>query len=178
MVRLAPCLPDMATLARHYDYARRPGPPLAAWLLLAAGGLALALGVWRYQEVRAAIAQRQAQVQAARPVPRAQAVPALDSEDSEELARAQLLLDRDWPALFHTLESVPAKDIALLSIAAYPGRNRVVLEGEARSPQAMLAYLQALQNAGPLRPVRLVRHEVRQDVAEHPLKFQLDAGWP
>lgn len=168
----------MATLARHYDFARRPGPPAAAWLLLAVGCLALALGIWRYQQVGTAIAQRQAQVQAARPVSRAQPAPVLAAEDSEELAHAQALLGRDWPALFHALESVPAKDIALLSIAAYPARSRVVLEAEARNPQAMLAYLQALQGTAPLQHLRLVRHEIRQDVAEHPVKFQLEGSWP
>ena len=168
----------MATLARYYDFAHRLRPPPAAWLLLAGGSLVLAMGLWQYRELRAAMVQRQAQVSAALPSPRAQPAPVLDAEDSQELARAQALLGRDWPALFHALESTPHKDIALLSVAAYPARSRVVLEAEARTPQAMLAYLQALQNTGPLRPLRLVRHEVRRDVAEHPVKFQLEGGWP
>ncbi len=168
----------MAMLACHYDFAHRLRPPLAAWLLLAGGSLALAAGLLQYRELRAAIAQRQAQVSTALAVPRPKPAPLLDAEDSQELARAQALLGRDWPGLFHALESVPHKDIALLSIAAYPERSRVVLQAEARTPRAMLAYLQALQEAGPLRPLRLVRHEIRQDVAEHPVKFQLEGGWP
>ena len=168
----------MSVFSRHYDFARRPGPPVAAWLLLTAGAMALAPGAWQYQQVREAIVQRQAQIRLTSPAPRTKPAPALQAEDSLELARAKELLARDWPALFHALESVPHKDIALLSVAAYPGRSRVVLEAEARTPEAMLAYLQALQGAGPLRPLRLVRHEVRQDVAEHPVKFQLEGTWP
>ena len=168
----------MPALSRHYEFARRPGPPVAAWLLLVAGIAALAAGLWQYRQVRDAIAQRQAEVQAAIPASRLKPASPLDAEDSLELARAQALLARDWPALFHVLESVPHKDIALLSITAYPGRSRVVLEAEARTPQAMLAYLQALQGARSLQGMRLVRHEVRQDVAEHPVKFRLEGGWP
>lgn len=172
------CLPDMAAISRHYDFARRPGPPTAAWLLLATGALALALGVWQYHQVRAGIVQRQAEILQATPTPRLKSAPPLDAADSLELARAQALLARDWPVLFRALESVPHKDIALLSIAAYPGRSRVVLEAEARTPQAMLAYLQALQGAASLQGMRLVRHDVRQEVAERPVKFRLEGGWP
>ena len=167
----------MAAISRHYNFARRPGPPKAAWLLLAAGILALVLGVWQYQRIETAIARRQAEILQATAAPRVNSAPPLDAEDSLELARAQTLLARDWPALFQVLESVPHKDIALLSIAAYPGRSRVVLEAEARTPQAMLAYLQALQGTRSLPGMRLVRHEVRQDVAEHPVKFRLEGGW-
>lgn len=153
-------------------------------LLVGAGVILLAVAVafasaWSQRRAdRLALTELAArQGQAARPI----APPA--KPDSAYLAkvksvqRAAKSLTAPWPDLFDAIESAPQQSVALLSMEPSTARHAMRLTAEARDPQAMLAYLAALQTDRRLASAVLVSHEVQAQAPGRPIRFQVLARW-
>ena len=150
--------------------AARPRPPLAAWLLLAAGlGLAGLAGN-RYL----ALAETQAALEQEHPAAVAKPKRAAAVGDPFDAARS-----RSWDALLRGLEARrPAKgadQIALLSLRGDAIRGEAQLTAEARSEVAMLAWLKALRTR--FADASLVQHSVQKDAEQQPLRFDIRLHW-
>jgi len=144
----------------------RPRPPLAAWLLLAAGlGLA-ALAGHRYT----ALAEQQARL----------SVPDSVATSKPRRERATANPDtpaRPWGDLLNRLESQRSKQIALLSLRGDALRGEARITAEARSEADMLAWLKTLRTDPAFSNASLTHHEVQEEEGRHPVRFELQLGW-
>lgn len=145
----------------------RPRPPLAAWLLLAAGlGLA-ALAGQRYTT----LADRLAAVS-----PPETAMPARPRAPRAVVADAAVPA-RPWGELLDRLETRRPKTIALLSLRGDALRGEARITAQARSEADMLAWLTALRAEPGFKDANLTHHEVLDEEGRHPVLFELQLGW-
>lgn len=82
-----------------------------------------------------------------------------------------------WETLFRDIESAAQHRVALLAIEPDSNKHTVRITGEARDMNAMLAYIQFLQEKSSLRNVYLHSHQIEQAVAEKPVRFTIGATW-
>lgn len=86
-------------------------------------------------------------------------------------------LSLPWDALFKAVEATREREIALLSIQPNVDKRVVRITGEAKSFEALLAYMSYLEGSKTLHQVYLTSHEVRSQDAEKPVRFALLANW-
>lgn len=87
-------------------------------------------------------------------------------------------LNLPWRDLLDAVESATPKQIALLSLE--PDARKHLLKGvaEARDSDAMIAYIEALQQQSFFSDVVLTRHDTNEQDVRKPLRFQFEARWP
>ena len=157
------------------DFARRAR---SAWPGRALLVLALGLSVetaFSYKTLRDAVAMNEAALEGTQPrsAP-GRKVPA------EELAAVRETVDRlgmPWNRLFGALESASSDKVALLGIEPDPKAGTVVISGDSKDYLAVLSYVLTLSHAPALDRVQLVRHEVKKDDPQAPVRFAVSAGW-
>lgn len=86
-------------------------------------------------------------------------------------------LSLPWDALFEAVEVERDLKVALLSIQPNVDKRVVRISGEAKSFEALLAYMTYLEQGKTLGQVYLTSHEVRTQDAEKPVRFTLLANW-
>jgi len=95
-------------------------------------------------------------------------------------AKAAAIVARDfqvpWAQMLTAFESVDAKDVALLAVEPSPSRQSIRITAEAKSPDAMLNYVEALRGDS-FPEVSLVSHQVENQVPGNPLRFIALARW-
>lgn len=168
--------------AASLDLSRdRDRVPLWQWLLLAIGALSVFFVTLEFVQLRKAtraLEQRLAEAQQRGPAPaRARAPDAATLRDIEAANRIAARLTLPWEALFHEIEVAQTRDVALLAIQPNVARRSVQLDGEARNADATLEYIAALEAQPALANVSLLSHEIRQDDAEKPVRFSIQARW-
>ncbi|MFY9328347.1 MAG: hypothetical protein WAO76_10065 [Georgfuchsia sp.] len=169
----------------HLDFVakRRPAGP-AGWLLLLFGVLGAAVLItWdmaHLQPINAAREQKLRTLQAAIEGRRA-AVPKMD--DAQLLAewtRAMAVADElnlPWETLFTTLEAAAEQPVAILSLEPDAVKHELVLGGEARNLEAMLAYYRRLQQQPIFSGLELHTHQINRQDRENPIRFRITAKW-
>jgi len=145
----------------------RPRPPLAAWLLLAAGVAMAALAGQRYTALAEQLAAVSASVPAA-----AAAKPRRASATASPAAPA-----RPWGDLLNRLEQQRPKQIALLSLRGDALRGEARITAEARSAADMLAWHKALRTDAGFSDASLVQHTIEEADGQQPLRFEIRLGW-
>ena len=162
-------------------------PPYTRWpgVVVLLMGLVLAGLGWRvYQQAeqqalvvtKALTAERSGQ----QPANKSQAKRVLSPEQEEDLHRVQQISDfllLPWGDLFAALESLDQEDVALLAIEPDPKKRLVRITAEAKNEAAMFDYLEQMADAPQLQDVHLLRHEIRQEDKQHPLRFTIGAYW-
>lgn len=93
------------------------------------------------------------------------------------MSQARKQIDVPWGALFATLEASSTDEVALLSLAPDARKGVVRIVAEARDLSAMLEFHRRLESAGGLHDVALSSHEIVEQVAEHPVRFNIAARW-
>lgn len=153
------------------DFCRRRSSPWAARVLLAlAAAFALDVAV-SYQQLKAAVAHKQALIANAVPAGRHKA-------DPEELAAARDTLQRlatPWGSLFGALEQASSEEVALLAIEPDPRAGTVTISGDGKDYLAALTYVLNLGRAESLSRVQLVRHEAKGPQGS--VAFAVSAAW-
>lgn len=86
-------------------------------------------------------------------------------------------LTAPWVDLLDAIESAPQQSVALLAVEPSTAKQSFRLTAEARDPEAMLAYLAALQKDRRLVSAFLVSHQVQLQTPGRPIRFQVQAGW-
>ena len=165
------------------DFKRRRGPGVMGWLLLGVG-LAAASLVWvEAQRINADSSRYAATMrQIGQTLPAAVAAPSLAVVKQQEgllgaMSQARAQLDTPWGQLFATLEASSMDEVALLSLAPDARKGLVRIVAEARDLSAMLEFHRRLESAGGLHDVALSSHEIVEQVAEHPVRFNIAARW-
>jgi hypothetical protein len=160
-----------------------PRPRHGFALALAVCGLALvaaALGLlgWRQfnktHRLETQLAQLQ-QEQAARKVP-----PPSRQQQDEEKQWAQLKLERDfpWDNVFHAIERTASPDIELLEFHPDKPNRVIVLRGEVKNIDALIAYLDSLTVKTGWAGVHLTHQEKVKHGALETISFEVKATLP
>jgi len=82
-----------------------------------------------------------------------------------------------WGNVFTSLESAALEDSALLSIEPDSKKRQLKITAEAKNKDVMFSYMQRLENTAELSDVYLLKHEILDDVDQHPIRFVLIAKW-
>lgn len=98
----------------------------------------------------------------------------VEGRHAREVASLLLL---PWHDLFSALESASQNNIALLAIEPDYKKLQVRITAEAKDFDILIRYLKRLGDTPQLKFVRLLRYEVREDDAQHPLRFTIEASW-
>jgi len=86
-------------------------------------------------------------------------------------------IDARWDDVLGALESHSGPDATLLAMEPVAKTGEVQLAGEARSVEAMLDYLAALQHDKRLKDVTLLTHQVQPEAPGAPIRFRMQAHW-
>lgn len=148
---------------------------LGAVLTLAYGELRLSR---RQERLERAVAVNQATLQrlgreAAPKAPR----PRGSEKVIEHANEVWLLLNQPWPGLFQALEDTKTDDVAVLSIEQDAGKKTLRIIAEVKKREAMMAYIQRLQQQPLLRNVQLIEDHINVQDNQKPLRFSLTAEW-
>jgi hypothetical protein len=168
----------LARLELDFAPARRNAP--LGWLLLAAG---LVLATLAGVQFRSAHAERLAaaddlSVLTGRALPRAldPNAPGADPRASKAAAVVARDLQIPWSQMLAALESVDAKEVALLAVEPSASRHNIRITAEAKGLDAMLNYVQALRGDS-FPEVSLASHQVQNNVPGEPVRFIVQARW-
>ena len=158
------------SLARvELDYLVAPGRPWAAGAVVLGLSLALAASMLHeFKNLRLEIER----IEAVRGLAVSQRVPrkALDEESkSAEAVMRQLALP--WSAMVRAVESAASPDVAVLQLEPQARERQLRLTAEAKSEEAMLAYLRRLGGWSDLAEVRLASHQVMVEDPQRPIQF-------
>ncbi|RJG05281.1 hypothetical protein D3870_03940 [Noviherbaspirillum cavernae] len=155
-----------------------------AWALLCIGivsCIAVGMTAWtldqRYRAEEGRVKQLQVQLadnRARQPLPKKWTVSASQA-DAVNQATAQLNLP--WRDVLDAIEAATPATVALLALE--PDARKQVLKGlaEARSSEAMIAYIEQLKQQSYFDAVVLTRHDVNEQDTNKPLRFQFEARW-
>ena len=156
-----------------------PGAKLG-YALISAGGLiatlVLSLQLMVHKEIERydETAPRATRAQADWGLPRGVA------SEAEALTGARAVVTHlagPWEALFRTLESIEARDVALLALTPDNRQHQIRIYAEARSLGAMLSYYGALERSRAFADVVLLEHEIQRGDPQRPVRFTMTAAW-
>ena len=101
----------------------------------------------------------------------------LSDEQIQILSYAVTRLNVPWNSLFVALESIHSPNVALTSILPNQKKQQLEVTGEARNVQAMLGYVESLEDLAMLEHVTLQKHQVDETHSYRPVKFVILADW-
>jgi len=168
----------MARLELDFAPARRNAP--LGWVLLAAG---LVLATLAGVQFRAAHAERLAHAGELSalsgkllPANAEAAGQAVDPRAAKAAAAVARDLRVPWSEMLTALEAVQARDVALLGVEPSPTRHNIRITAEAKTPDAMLNYVDALRGEA-FPEVHLASHQVQAQTPGEPVRFVVQARW-
>lgn len=123
---------------------------------------------------------RQAEERQARRVTRiAPAAPAVLVSPAQAAAvnGAVMRLNLPWRELQDAIATATPRGVALLALEPDARKRLLKITAEARTSDAMISYLHALRQQELFSSVLLTRHEINDQDANQPIRFQVDAQW-
>jgi hypothetical protein len=169
------------------QFGQRPIQAPAGWLLLALGVVCVAFGLRAHlhasAEHSAATTARFQSIDEARRLATRQQLANVDEVPAylhdKRWHRAAVELDAPWLLTLSALEQATKPPIFLTGIRSDPASGRVQIDAEAPSLDDVLAYVQTLHKATPLRDVWLLRHEEVPDAStgRSIVRFAVQATW-
>lgn len=156
-------------------------PRRLPWLGLGVLALSLALGgqlAFMYRESQGELARLEAAANLASPERRpVRAIPKERLDDETKSAEAVVReLTLPWAPLLRSLEEAAMRDVAILQLQPDAHLRVVKLTAEARTQEAMFAYLRRLAAAKNLGEAHLVSHQVQRDDPQRPIQFSVQAA--
>ncbi len=149
-----------------------------AGLLLCAGA---ALTGWklleqqrqREQQIRQ-LQQRAAALSAA---PLALAKTVIPEAQAAYVNGAVMQLNLPWRALQDAVASGTPRTVALVALEPDPRKQTLKITAETKTSDDMVSYVEELKQQELFSSVVLTRHEINEQDANRPLRFQLEAVW-
>lgn len=172
--------------APEIDFARHR--PVRRRLLIAALAAALlgcAYSAWRYVDLtRSLDAARKGILQADDASTRARGASAVPGDtpriDPSRIAAVNGAISRlniPWSELLAAFELPHANDIALIALSPDAKRRIVVVQAEARTAEAMVAFAENLRSVERFQHSHLVKHEHRAQDPGSPYRFAVEVRW-
>ncbi len=100
-----------------------------------------------------------------------QAIPVAKSAKVEEL------IGLHWDEMLSAIEHATTADVAVLSVQADPKKRVVTLNGQARSYDHALGFVQRLPDGKAFENAWLASHMVVEDDPDRPVDFVVEAQW-
>lgn len=108
----------------------------------------------------------------------ARAVPKpLSHEEVVAVNNAVRQLNLPWSSLFDAVEEATTSDVAVLSLTPAAAGETLAVIAEARNSNAMFVYVDRLRTQPFFSDVSITRHEVNENDAYKPIRFELAARW-
>jgi len=85
-------------------------------------------------------------------------------------------LTAPWSELLRSIESIPAKDVALQIVEPVVAHQSLRITADARHFDAMLDYIEQLRSRS-LTNVVLTSHQIQLQQPGNPIRFQVQAKW-
>ena len=117
---------------------------------------------------------RHAERSVRQPIP---ATPDIEPAQASAVNAAVSQLNLPWRDLLDAIEAATPSTIALLSIEPDARKRSVRGSAEAKTSDAMIAYVESLKKQGYFSAVTLSRHEINEQDPNAPLRFQFEARW-
>jgi hypothetical protein len=95
----------------------------------------------------------------------------------EEAKKLASFLMIPWGDVLNALESSALDDLALLAIEPDAKKRQLKITAEAKNKDVMFSYLEKLEESSELANVYLLKHEIFEDVDQHPIRFVAVATW-
>ena len=95
----------------------------------------------------------------------------------EEAKKLGAFLMIPWGNLFNALEGAALEDVAILSIEPDSKKRELKINAEAKNVKTMFSYMERLEASHDLVNVYLMKHEILEDVDQHPIRFMVMANW-
>jgi len=86
-------------------------------------------------------------------------------------------LNLPWRALHDAIGAATPGSIAMLALEPDARKRSMKITAEAKSSDAMIAYVEALKKQDLFADVVLTRHEINDQDPMRPIRFQLEAQW-
>jgi hypothetical protein len=146
-------------------------------LLMVSLGVASELFM-RYRELQAELTRLQLAGSLMPAQRRPAAPPSRERLDAEMRNAASVVrqLALPWAPLIQALEASATREVAILQLQPDAETRSVRLTAEARTREAMFAYLRRLAAAPVLADVHVVNHQVQRDDPQRPIQFSVLAA--
>jgi nitrate reductase NapAB chaperone NapD len=95
-------------------------------------------------------------------------------EEAKKLANFLMV---PWGDVFNALEASALNDLALLAIEPDAKKRQLKITAEAKNKDILFSYLEKLEASDELANVYLLKHEIVEDVDQHPIRFVAVATW-
>ena len=95
----------------------------------------------------------------------------------EEAKKLASFLMIPWGDVLSALETSALDDLALLAIEPDAKKRQLKITAEAKNKDIMFNYLEKLEGSSELANVYLLKHEIVEDVDQHPIRFVAVATW-
>jgi Tfp pilus assembly protein PilN len=90
---------------------------------------------------------------------------------------AILQLNLPWSDVLDAIEGATPATVALLALEPDAKKHTIKGTAEAKSSDQMIAYIEQLKKQAFFGEVVLTRHEINEQDANKPLRFQFEAQW-
>lgn len=90
---------------------------------------------------------------------------------------AIMQLNLPWRALHDAIGAATPSTIAMLALEPDARKRSMKITAEAKSSDAMIAYVEELKRQELFADVVLTRHEINEQDPNRPIRFQIEAEW-
>lgn len=150
----------------------------AAGLLLCAGAMLSGWQLLQQQRARDHQLQHQRERLATRlKTPATVAVVAIPEAQAAFVNAAIMQLNLPWRDLQDAVAAATPANVALLALEPDARKQLLKLSAETRNSDDMVAYIEQLKQQELFSSVVLTRHEINEQDANHPLRFDIEATW-
>jgi len=171
--------------AIHLDYASSRKPSLAGQVIFAIALLAM-MTIWqRHTDINQQLLTLDQSIQQLKALkglqPAESQLQAKSSADLlakiEEAKKLAAFLMIPWGDVLNALEAAALNDLALLAIEPDAKKRQLKITAEAKNKDILFSYLEKLEASNELTNVYLLKHEIVEDVDQHPIRFVAVATW-
>ena len=149
-----------------------------AGLLLCAGA---ALTGWKLVEQQREreheLRHRQERAAVLSAAPKAVSKTAIPEAQAASVNGAIMQLNLPWRALQDAVASATPRTVALVALEPDPRKKTLKITAETKTSDDMVSYVEELKQQELFSSVVLTRHEINEQDANRPLRFQLEAVW-
>jgi Tfp pilus assembly protein PilN len=103
--------------------------------------------------------------------------PRIPEAQAAAVNAAVLQLNLPWRALQDAIGEATPASIAMLALEPDARKRSMKITAEAKSSDAMIAYVEALKQQPLFSDVALSRHEINELDPARPIRFQIEAEW-
>jgi uncharacterized protein YneF (UPF0154 family) len=103
--------------------------------------------------------------------------PRISEQQAAAVNAAVMQLNLPWRALQDAIGAATPPTIAMLALEPDARKRSMKITAEAKSSDAMIAYVEELKKQELFSDVALSRHEINEQDPARPIRFQIEAEW-